>query len=73
MDRANDQQRQQVYRAFTSDSFLRLALNYEPGIEYCSHSKVTIGVIDKESPHCHVLKLKNKPVGMCCASRKVQL
>jgi len=59
MGRANDQQRQKVYRAFTSDSFLRLALNYEPGIGYCSHSKVTIDVIDKENPHCYMLKLKN--------------
>ncbi|GIX75340.1 hypothetical protein CEXT_645661 [Caerostris extrusa] len=28
--RAIDQQRQQVHRAFTSDSFLRLAFQYEP-------------------------------------------
>ncbi|GBP20921.1 hypothetical protein EVAR_80741_1 [Eumeta japonica] len=38
--RTNDQQRQQVHRAFISDSFLRLAFQYEPDIEYYAHSKV---------------------------------
>ena len=32
--RANDQQRQQVHRAFTANSFLRLAFEYEPDIQY---------------------------------------
>ncbi|VVC39931.1 Hypothetical protein CINCED_3A003556 [Cinara cedri] len=40
--RTNDQQRQQIHRAFTSDSFLRLAFQYEPDIEYYAHSKVVI-------------------------------
>ncbi|VVC24672.1 Hypothetical protein CINCED_3A002500 [Cinara cedri] len=71
--RTNDQQRQQVHRAFTSDSFLRLAFQYEPDIEYYAHSKVVIGAMDKECPHCHALKFKNEPAGMCCASGKVQL
>ncbi|KAF0731481.1 ATP-dependent DNA helicase, partial [Aphis craccivora] len=55
--RTNDQQRQQ----------------YEPDIEYYAHSKVVIGAMDKECPHCHALKLKNEPAGMCYASGKVQL
>lgn len=71
--RTNDQQRQQVHRAFTSDSFWRLAFQYEPDIEYYAHSKVVIGAMDKECPHCHALKFKNEPPGMCCASGKVQL
>ncbi|XP_054091371.1 uncharacterized protein LOC128922976 [Zeugodacus cucurbitae] len=71
--RTNDQQRQQVHRAFISDSFLRLAFQYEPDIEYYAHSKVVIGAMDKECPHCHALKFKNEPAGMCCASGKVQL
>ncbi|XP_044575237.1 uncharacterized protein LOC123259041 [Cotesia glomerata] len=29
--------------------------------------------MDKECPHCHALKFKNEPAGMCCASGKVQL
>ncbi|XP_027843493.2 uncharacterized protein LOC114124439 [Aphis gossypii] len=29
--------------------------------------------MDKECPHCHALKFKNEPVGMCCASGKMQL
>ncbi|XP_014759581.2 uncharacterized protein LOC26515330 [Drosophila ananassae] len=71
--RTNNQQRQQVHRAFISDSFLRLAFQYEPDIEYYAHSKVVIGAMDKECPHCHALKFKNEPAGMCCASGKVQL
>jgi hypothetical protein len=71
--RANDQQRQQVHRSFTSDSFLRLAFEYEPDIQYYAHSKVVIGTMDKECPHCNALKFKNETAGMCCASGKVQL
>ncbi|GIX91042.1 ATP-dependent DNA helicase [Caerostris extrusa] len=29
--------------------------------------------MDKECPHCHALKFKNDPAGLCCASGKVQL
>jgi hypothetical protein len=70
---ANDRQRQQVHRAFTSNSFLRLAFEYGPDIKYYAHSKVEIGAMDKECPHCNALKFKNEPAGMCCASGKVQL
>jgi len=42
--RANDRQRQQVNRAFTSNSFLRLAFEYGPDIEYYAHSKVDINI-----------------------------
>ena len=71
--KANDRQRQQVHRAFTSDSFICLALKYEPDIKYYAHSKVMIGAMDKECVHCHALKFKNEPAVMCCASGKVQL
>ncbi|KAK9875539.1 hypothetical protein WA026_009347 [Henosepilachna vigintioctopunctata] len=40
--RGIDQQRQQVHRALTSDSFLRLAFQYEPDVEYYAHSKVLV-------------------------------
>lgn len=71
--RTNNQQRQQVHRAFTYDSFLRLAFQYEPDVEYYAHTKVVIGAMDKECSNCHALKFKNEPAGMCCASGKVQL
>lgn len=71
--RGIDQQRQQILRAFTSHSFLRLAFQYEPDVEYYAHSKVVIGTLEKECPHCHALKFKNEPAGMCCSSGKVQL
>ncbi|KAF0751774.1 ATP-dependent DNA helicase [Aphis craccivora] len=51
--RTNDQKRQKVHRAFISDLFLRLAFQYELDIEYYAHSKVVIGAVDKECPHCH--------------------
>ncbi|XP_046865507.1 uncharacterized protein LOC124459827 isoform X2 [Drosophila willistoni] len=66
-------QHQQVLRAFTSHSFLRLAFQYEPDVEYYAHSKVVIGTLDKECPHCQALKFKNEPIGMCCSSGKVKL
>ncbi|GIX96158.1 helitron_like_N domain-containing protein [Caerostris extrusa] len=46
---------------------------YEPHVEYYAHSKVDIGTMGKESPHCHALKFKNEAAGLCCASGKVQL
>ncbi|XP_046868458.1 uncharacterized protein LOC124460904 isoform X2 [Drosophila willistoni] len=54
-------------------SFLRLAFQYEPDVEYYAHSKVVIGTLDKECPHCQALKFKNEPIGMCCSSGKVKL
>ncbi|KAF0769445.1 ATP-dependent DNA helicase [Aphis craccivora] len=66
-------ERNEVHRAFISDSFPRLAFQYKPDIEYYAHSKVVIGAMDKECPHCHALKFKNESAGMCCASGKVQL
>jgi len=63
--RANDQQCQQVHRSFTSNSFLRLAFEYEPDIQYYDHSKVVIGAMDKECLHCNTFKFKSEPAGMC--------
>jgi len=36
---------------------------YIPDIEYYAHSKVIIGDMDKECPHCHTEKFKNEPAG----------
>lgn len=71
--RTNDQQRQQLYRSFISDLFLRLTFEYEPETQYYAHLKIVIGGMEKEWPHCHALKFKNEPEEMCCASGKVQL
>ncbi|XP_055910503.1 uncharacterized protein LOC129944866 [Eupeodes corollae] len=71
--RASDQQRQEVHRSFTYNSFLRLAFEYDPAIQYYAHLKVVIGAMDKECPHCKALKFKNETPGMCCSSGKVQL
>lgn len=61
-DDANN--RQQVHRTFIFNSFLRLAFEFESDIKYYAHSKVKIGAMDKECPHCNALKLKNGPAGM---------
>ena len=68
-----DQQWQQVQQVFTSGSFLYLAFQYKPNVEYYADSKVIIGTLDKECPCCWSLKFKNEPVGMCCSSVKVQI
>jgi hypothetical protein len=62
-----------VHGLFTSDSFLRLAFEYEPDIQYYTHSKVVIGAMNKECLHCNALKFKSKPTGMYCLSGKMQL
>lgn len=67
--RANDQQRQQVHQSFTSDSFLRLAFEYEPDIQYYAHSKVVIGAMDKECRIVMLLNLKMRQPG-CVARQK---
>ncbi|CAH1225230.1 unnamed protein product [Diabrotica balteata] len=61
--RTNDQQRYQVHRAFTSDSFLHISFQYESDIEYYAHSKVVVGAMDKECPHCHALNSKMSYLG----------
>ena len=48
-------------------------IEHVPYTEHYAHSKVEIGTIDKVCPHCYALQFKNEPVGMCCASGKVQL
>jgi len=59
-----------LHRAFTTNSFLRLAFEYGSYIKYYAHSKVNM---DKECANCNALKFKNEPAGMCRASGKVQL
>jgi len=47
------------------------AFEYVLDIEHYTLSKVEIGAMDKECPHCYAPKFKNEPAGMCCASGKV--
>lgn len=72
-NRGQNTQQQHELRAFVRQSFVRLAFQYEPDVQYSAHSKVTIGAMDKECQHCHALKFKNKAAGICCASGKVRL
>ncbi|KAF8777096.1 hypothetical protein HNY73_014018 [Argiope bruennichi] len=66
--RANGRQ-QQVHQAFISASFLRLAFEYEPDIDYSAYPKVLIGTMDEEYPHCHALKFKHESAG-CVAHQE---
>lgn len=69
----NLQQQQHVRRALVRTTFVRLAFDYEPDVEYSAHSKVQIGAMDNECQYCHALKYKNEAAGICCASGKVRL
>ena len=67
--KANDRKRQQVHRAFTSNSFLHLAFEYVLDVEYYDNSKVEIGAMTYRQG----IFALNEPAGMCLASLKVQL
>lgn len=71
--RIQNRQHQNLRRALVRDTFVRLAFEYESDIEYSAHSKITIGAMDNECRHCHALKFKTEPPGMCCAKGKVHL
>jgi len=51
--------RQQVHRAFTFNSFLRLAFEYGADIKYYAHSKVEIGTMDNRNVRI-VMRLSSK-------------
>ncbi|GBP76085.1 hypothetical protein EVAR_46953_1 [Eumeta japonica] len=46
--RTREQQRSQVYRAWTRALFLRLAFEYESDIDYSLHSQTVIGAMNKQ-------------------------
>ena len=52
-----------MHRSFTSTSFLSLSFKYKADIEYYAHSKVIIGAMDKECPHCKALMFKSDHPG----------
>ena len=66
-------ERQQTIHALTCASFVRLALEYAPDINYSVYPKITIGSMDKICKYCQTLKFSNEAMGMCCASGKVVL
>lgn len=57
--KANDWQQKQVHRAFTFNSFLRLAFEYGADIKYYAHSKVEIGTMDNRNVRI-VMRLSSK-------------
>jgi len=71
--RAQERQRQRTSRSLTRASFVRLAFEYAPNINYSAHSKIAIGAMDKVCQYCQALKFQNETPGMCCASGKVVL
>ncbi|XP_063909717.1 uncharacterized protein LOC135127238 isoform X2 [Zophobas morio] len=71
--RVLDRQRQRISRSLTRASFVRLAFEYAPDINYSGHSKIAIGGMDKVCQYCQALKFRNEAAGMCCASGKVVL
>ncbi|KAE9524196.1 hypothetical protein AGLY_015441 [Aphis glycines] len=71
--RERDRQRQWISRSLTRVSFVRLAFEYAPDINYSAHSKIAIGGMNKVCQYCQALKFRNEAAGMCCASGKVVL
>ncbi|CAD7078329.1 unnamed protein product [Hermetia illucens] len=71
--RVLDRQRQRISRSLTRASFVRLAFEYAPDINYSAHSKIAIGGVDKVCQYCQTLQFRNEAAGMCCASGKVVL
>ncbi|XP_026475763.1 uncharacterized protein LOC113380958 [Ctenocephalides felis] len=71
--RENNQRRVNNHRALVRASLLRLAFNYDPEIDYSSHSLITIGNMDKVCKHCLALKFRGESAGLCCASGKIIL
>ncbi|XP_055936862.1 uncharacterized protein LOC129966462 [Argiope bruennichi] len=71
--RVQERQRQQTSRSLIRASFVRLAFEYAPDINYSAHPKIGIGAMDKVCQYCQALKFRNETPGMCCASGKVVL
>ncbi|XP_055948334.1 uncharacterized protein LOC129981502 [Argiope bruennichi] len=71
--RVQERQRQQTSRSLIRASFVRLAFEYAPDINYSAHPKIGIGAMDKVYQYCQALKFRNETPGMCCASGKVVL
>ncbi|XP_063993113.1 uncharacterized protein LOC135170885 [Diachasmimorpha longicaudata] len=69
--RVHERHRQRISCSLICTSFVRLAFEYAPDINYSAHSKITIGGMDKVCQYCQALKFRNETPGMCCASGKV--
>lgn len=54
-------------------SFMRLAFNYDPTIDYNVHPNINIGSMDQLCVHCKAFKYKKETPGLCCANGKVKL
>ncbi|XP_054745573.1 uncharacterized protein LOC129249930 isoform X2 [Anastrepha obliqua] len=63
--RVQARQRQRTSRSLTRASFVRLAFEYAPDINYSAHSKIAIGAMDKVCQYCQAMKFKNESPGMC--------
>ncbi|CAG4965248.1 unnamed protein product [Parnassius apollo] len=71
--RLEERQRQRASRSLSRASFVRLAFEYAPDINYSAHSKIAIGTMDKVCQYYQALKFQIETPRMCCASVKVVL
>ncbi|XP_031333941.1 uncharacterized protein LOC116163953 [Photinus pyralis] len=60
-------------RATNRMTFLRLAFDYDPTIDYNSHRNIDIGNMDKVCAHCQALKYETEAPGLCCVNGQVKL
>lgn len=72
-NRESERQRNRRNRQLMRSNLNRLAFEYDPEIDYSSHTKVVIGDMDRMCQYCNALKFHNETNGMCCASGKVVL
>ncbi|XP_050549141.1 uncharacterized protein LOC126910538 [Daktulosphaira vitifoliae] len=68
-----EHERQRTSRELQLGSFVRLAFEYAPDINYSAHSLISIGEMNKVCQYCQALKFPNETPGLCCASGKVVL
>lgn len=54
-------------------TFMRLAFNYDPTVDYNSHNNIDIGSMDQICAQCKALKYKKEAPGLCCVNGKVKL
>lgn len=51
----------------------RVALNYDPAIDYCSDKSVAIGDVTMICKYCKALKYSGESTRLCCARGKLKL
>ena len=60
-------------RPFNAEQWRLGAFAYNPRHRYETEEIVQIGLMSKQCNHCHALKWKHEPPGLCCSGGKIRL